>query len=254
MKTPVDHASQWIYKGVWAVLVGLFNVPKQPPSHLSDSAATLQTFHPAHGFLRLLRLQFWLILTFIDGLLLAAWVIVFFKVSHTLAYLISPVVLFVMVAPDIVAYVAIYLRYDTTWYVLSDRSMRLRRGVWIIREATITFENVQNVSIRQGPIQRIFGISNLVVETAGGGGERRAHGHHHAQPASMHAGLIEGIDNPAELRELIMQRVRASKSAGLGDEHHLPQNVLAGSTGWMPAHLEVLREIRHLVVALRGIN
>ena len=77
------------------------------------------------------------------------------------------------VLPDILAYIAIHLRYDTMWYVMTDRSLRCRRGIWVIFEHTITFENVQNVHVRRGPVQYFFGISTVVVETAGaaeGGG------------------------------------------------------------------------------------
>ena len=66
---------------------------------------------------------------------------------------------------------AMHLRYDTTWYVLTNRSLRIRRGIWMIHETTITYENVQNVSVNQGPLQRIFGIADVLVQTAGGGGE-----------------------------------------------------------------------------------
>ena len=72
---------------------------------------------------------------------------------------------------------ALHLRFDTTWYVMTERSLRIRRGIWVIREMTITFENVQNVKVQQGPLQRFFGISSLVVETAGGGSAEPGKGH-----------------------------------------------------------------------------
>ncbi len=49
--------------------------------------------------------------------------------------------------------------------------------------------------------------------------------------------IMEGIDNPQEIRELIMERVRASKGAGLGEE------LKDRSGGWTPEHVAVLREI-----------
>ena len=54
--------------------------------------------------------------------------------------------------------------------------------------------------------------------------------------------ILEGIDNPEKIRGLIMDRVRESKGAGLGEE---PQRQSRG--GWTPQHLEVLREIRSIV-------
>ena len=39
-----------------------------------------------------------------------------------------------------------------------------------VLETTITFENIQNVTVQQGPLQRLFGIADVRVDTAGGGG------------------------------------------------------------------------------------
>ena len=74
---------------------------------------------------------------------------------------------------------------------MSDRSLRIRRGIWVIHETTLTFENVQNVSVRQGPLQRYFGIANLLLETAGGGQSQA--GPQGMQTTAAHHGLIEGV-------------------------------------------------------------
>jgi membrane protein YdbS with pleckstrin-like domain len=102
----------------------------------------------------------------------------------------APVALAVAVVPDIVAYIAIHLRYDTTWYVLSRRSLRIRGGIWVIHEATITFENIQNVTVESGPIERWFGISNVIVDTAGGGqSSKDSEG---KGKTNLHRGVISG--------------------------------------------------------------
>jgi uncharacterized membrane protein YdbT with pleckstrin-like domain len=134
--------------------------------------------------------------------------------------------------------VAIHLRYDTTWYVLTERSMRLRRGIWMTSEVTITFENVQNVRVRSGPVQRHFGIADVVVETAGGG-KRDEYGR-----TTLSHGVIEGVANAEEIRDLVMSRVRASRTTGLGDERE------PARAGWSSAHVAALREIRDEVAAL----
>ena len=52
---------------------------------------------------------------------------------------------------------------------------------------------------------------------------------------------LEGITDAERIRDLIMERARRSKSAGLGDEsaHATP----TAGPGWTPAHLDALREI-----------
>ena len=151
----------------------------------------------------------------------------------------TPVFLAVTFLPDVVAYVAIHLRYDSTWYVLSDRSLRIRRGIWTIHETTITFENVQDVTVHQGPLQRYFGIANVVVETAGGGGGGQEAG------VPSHTGLIEGVEDAARIRDLIMARVRQSRAAGLGDEARETERTShPAAPVWTSEHVAVLREIR----------
>ena len=238
-----DRAAAWVYRGVWGALTNWFRVPDAPPTLPSRPGETIRSFRPSEGWLRMRKFQFWLALTAIDGLLLAVWIVVFFN-ARTLALWLAIPWLILMVAPDIVAYLSIHLRYDTTWYVLSDRSVRIRRGLWIIEEKTFTFENVQNVEIRQGPLQRHFGVSNLVVQTAGGGSVATPHG----AVGGAHQGVIEGVHDAEQIRELIMTKVRAARGAGLGDSSD--DERAGASGGFTPDHLDALREIRELASAL----
>ncbi len=139
----------------------------------------------------------------------------------------------------LVSILAIHLKFDTMWYVFSDRSMRLRRGIWVIRESTITFENIQNVKVMQGPLQRWYGIADVVVETAGGGGSHSEQG----GGFGMHSGVIEGVADATAIRDSIMSRVRMTNTAGLGDES-LEEHASPG--GWSASHIAMLREIRDL--------
>jgi uncharacterized membrane protein YdbT with pleckstrin-like domain len=156
-----------------------------------------------------------------------------------------------MVLPDIFAYVGIHLRYDTTWYVLTDRSLRIRRGILTIHETTISFENVQNVEVRQGPLQRFFGIADVIVQTAGGGA---AHGHGKGQAGASlgaHVGILQGLEDAETVRNQILASVERTRSAGLGDEQpmHVRPPAVAAS-GVSERHLIVLREIRDSVARL----
>ena len=126
-------------------------------------------YAPSEGYLRYLKLYFWIGLAAIDIALTIAWLVLLIMLP-LIGIIVAPVAWAIIILPDIVAYIAIHLRYDTTWYVLSDRSMRIRRGIWTIHETSITYENIQNVSVKQGPVQRYFGIADVMVETAGGGG------------------------------------------------------------------------------------
>jgi membrane protein YdbS with pleckstrin-like domain len=239
----VKEASRWIYRGVWAVLVRWFRVPPEPPTLPVVGGELPASFRPAAGFLNYLKLQFWIWLVIVNGAILIGWLVIL-AVSPMAGAILLPVALVLALLPDAVFFIALYLRYDTTWYVMTSRSLRVRRGIWIIHETTITFENVQNIKITQGPIQRIFGIADVLVETAGGGqGGDPSHG---GGGGHGHQGLIEGIADAPRIRDLILSRLRETQTAGLGDEHepHGGPAMPAMHSAWGPAQLALLREIR----------
>jgi membrane protein YdbS with pleckstrin-like domain len=240
MSRRVEEATAWVYRGIWGVLTGWFRVPSGPPSPPGRLDEESRSFRPSNGFLLYLKLKFWLVLVIVDVAIFAGW-FALFVFRPKLALWLAPVAFAIAVVPDVIAYIAIHLRYDTTWYVFTDRSLRIRRGIWIIHETTITFENIQNVAVNSGPLERYFSIANVTVDTAGGGQAHKEKGGH--QGANYHQGLIEGIDNANEVRTQILMRVRRSRSAGLGDEG-------ISTAGWSHAHVALLREIRDLIAGI----
>lgn len=230
------------YRGIRAFLARVLRVPMHASQIPVSAGELLDSFHPAPGWLRMQQM----IRVFFFSLLIIGTVftaVVLGVVQEPVFYLLLLVPIFILLPLFWLSFVALRLRFDCTWYVLTERALRIRRGLIVIQETTITYENVQNVSVQQGPLQRIFGVSNITVETAGGGGASAG-----AAGAGSHGGLIEGIDRAEELRERIMTQVRRSRSAGLGDEHleeiHLEAPGPVGTgTGWTEI-ASVLREIR----------
>lgn len=246
MEASARGASEWVYSGVWSVLTGVFRVPRSAPELPLPSSGVIRALRPCAGWLTYRKIAFWIACLVLDVALLVAWIALYSEHPRVALWLLIPW-LIVVIVPDIVAYVAVHLRYDTTWYVLSDRSMRIRRGVWVIHETTITFDNIQNVRITQGPLQRMLKFSDVVVETAGGGGGAHAG----AATGGFHTGLLEGIEDPVAMRELIMERVRASRSAGLGDDARSAAGTPTVDR-WSPAHVEALRSIARETALLKS--
>jgi len=237
MTNSIEHAAEWVYHGVWGILANWFKVPRQPPSLPVAPSETLATLRPSEAWLRYLKLQFWIGIGIFNLIFTSIFVVIAVAVPLAGVILALPWALFIFV-PSAVSFMALHLRFDTTWYVLTSRSMRIRRGIWVLRETTITYENIQNVAVTQGPLERFFGIANVVVKTAGGGGGHGPHGGN--DEMSTHVGLLEGLTNAHEIREMIQSRVRQSGQAGLGDE------AVERSSEWRPGaeHVQALREIR----------
>lgn len=104
------------------------------------------------------------------------------------------------------------LRWRMRWYFVSDTALRIREGLWTVSEKTLTLANIQNTKISQGPVEKLFGISNLEVKTAGGGSDITA-GHDH----DLHLGVLRGLDNAHEVRARIRTALGRLRDAGLGD-------------------------------------
>ena len=115
-------------------------------------------------------------------------------------------------------FVMVHMDYELRWYIVTDRSIRIRAGVREVREMTMTIANIQHASVSQGPIQRMLGISDLLVRTAGGGaGIEQASQHQKGAGEMMHIGYFHGVDNAEEIKELIQERMRKYNDTGLGD-------------------------------------
>ena len=103
------------------------------------------------------------------------------------------------------------------WYKVSDRSLRIREGVVNVKEMTMTFANIQNISINQGPIQRFFKIADLRVESAGGSSVI-ANQQNAVASSNMHVAFFRGVDNAKEIADLMKERLRQMRTSGLGDQ------------------------------------
>ena len=108
------------------------------------------------------------------------------------------------------------LGYEMRWYMVSDRALRIRYGIYSVREQTMTVVNIQNMAVKRGPLQRLFGIADLEIRTASGGGSDDD------DEDSLNRGLLQGLDNAEEVRNLLLASLRQSRDAGLGDPDDRP--------------------------------
>src|SRR5262245_14275083 len=163
--------------------------------------------------------------------------------SGLLLLLVPGVVFALLIALRLFALALVRLDFEKRWYVVTDRSLRVREGVAIVREMTVTFANIQNIAISQGPIQRALGLADLRVDTAGGGAINAEK--HPGQ--NLHTAWFRGVNNAGEVREVIQDRLRHFKDTGLGDH----DDQLAASPSSAPAVIAALRDLNHEARALR---
>jgi len=247
-----------MYELLKSLTIRLLRVPPEPDAPEGD-AASLQVFRASKEYyryrfyvwaLRRLVLVLSLGLPALGGLIAAIGLAT--QGEALVAVLIGILALgfaVLFVVQTLISYAALRLDYEMRWYKVTDRSLRIREGVYHVREMTLTFANIQNISISQGPLQRMFGISDLLVQTAGGGGAAAAQQGHQF---GMHMGYFRGVDNADEIRELMMTRLKQARDSGLGDEavEEARRGKRSGG-GWGPHSLAALRELASEAAALR---
>ncbi len=121
------------------------------------------------------------------------------------------------------------LYYASMEYELRDDELSWRRGVWFRRTGIVPYSRITNIDIRQGPLMRALGISNLAVQTAGYSGQMTAEI------------VLEAMEHAEELRAAIRARVRlASGGDGTGSGPVAPR------PGPGEADLLILDELRRI--------
>jgi membrane protein YdbS with pleckstrin-like domain len=152
-----------------------------------------------------------------------------------------------------ISYAAVRLDYELRWYIVTDRSLRIRSGLWSVQEVTMSFANLQQVVITQGPLERLLGIANVRVQSAGGGGKSPAAGKGKAEP--MHNGIFHGVENAGEIRDLIVERLRRFRETGLGDPDERIHHVTAASgPNDGPGREELLNAAKELLSEARQLK
>lgn len=123
-----------------------------------------------------------------------------------------------------VSFALLRLDYEMRWYIVTDRAARLREGIVTLREMTFTLANVQDIRIRQGPLQRVLGLADVELRTAGGSDGPAEHaGHGAAASRNLHLARFRGVDNAQAIRDLVVDRMKRARTAGLGDPDDAPR-------------------------------
>lgn len=229
--------------------------PPGPPAGAHDS---IRIFRGAPGLYRY-QLVLWLLKQVGTGVGLVFGVGIIARIPDYpfdwVLHLVETIGVAFFVASLPFTFFMVYLDYQLRWYIVTDRSLRIREGLLRVAERTMSFANIQNLSVHQGPLQRFFGIADLEVRSAGGGSPKTGEDKKHED---LHVGKFRGVDNAEEIRDAILARVRQLKDSGLGDPdavHHEapeapPQGRMGASADAVAAARELLGEVR----ALRGCD
>jgi uncharacterized membrane protein YdbT with pleckstrin-like domain len=236
--------AEWI-KG-WVLRVS--RVPEEP--HVPDgSPDSILVFRAGKNYLRWSMLL-WLIAH--AGVLLALIFLVAAIESGTprmspwgrnVARLAEILAIVAFLISAVLTYFERRLDFELRWYIVTDRSLRIRSGIFSTQELTMTFANIQEIRVAAGPLQLLLGLADVEVHSAGGGS---------STPGTKggHVGRFQGVDDANMIRDLIVERLRIYRGSGLG-EH--PEARVSEIHPSLVAAQAVLQEARALRASLETI-
>lgn len=85
--------------------------------------------------------------------------------------------------------------YDRLSCVLGDRSLMFGRGIFFRVEKTIPLDRIQELTLREGPLLKMFGLLSLGVETAG-----------QSAPAGSNTMKLVGIKEARAFRDRVLDQ------------------------------------------------
>lgn len=131
--------------------------------------------------------------------------------------------------------------YQRLRCVLTSRTLVVRKGIFLRVEKTIALEKIQDMTLRQGPLLRYFGLSLLQVETAG-----------LSTALGRSDSALLGMLDVVEFRQAVLRQrdgLAAERSREASASDHSPAPPEAGQ-----AKGDLLAEIREIRDGLRRIE
>ena len=153
---------------------------------------------------------------------LIGWIFFGGYIAIQLAYMVSPetllmwsIVFFIIIM--IISFIVAKLTYRFYKYDLTENEYKAERGIIWKRYVSIPYERIQNVDIYRGVMDRVLGLSDLQIHTAGygaAGGRKRGS-----------EGRLPGLDrqDAETIREELVKRARGIKQQTNPPQANPPQ-------------------------------
>ncbi len=158
--------------------------------------------------------------------------LIFYAVYHAKVLLIILLVISIIEIPAAVCiFIWIPYYFKSIKYLVSEKFIRIQKGVIWKNLSTIPFAKVQNVEIIHGPIERNFGLGSIFLHTAGYSGRAAA------------KGVIRGIVDFQKLAAVLTEKVKNSSGSEFASK---PESLDSN-------YLFVLVNIRNEIIEIRKI-
>jgi membrane protein YdbS with pleckstrin-like domain len=124
-------------------------------------------------------------------------------VPHALHMLVSALSVIAFVTQLLLTLVGIWASHRYTWVVVDEENLRLHRGWLSTHDVTMRYAVVQQIRLRQGLLQRLFGIGDVELSSAAGSEDDEDRGSRTAH--------VRNIAQAAELRDIVRGRAEIAQ-------------------------------------------
>lgn len=205
-------------EGLTATLLRLLRVPPEP--QIPVEARNVRVFRAAPSYFRY-RLAIWALTQL--GALLGFLSVIVFPVewkdfegpTATLMRIGEAVAWVAFVGQAIFSLAVLRFDFDMRWYILSDRSLRIREDPHGPGEDDDVRQHPEHRDPAEPDPAAVRDLRRRGPERGGGAGD--AHGAARSSADSPHLAHFRGVDNPEEIRTAIRERIRMHRDSGLGD-------------------------------------
>ncbi|MDZ4122515.1 MAG: PH domain-containing protein [Candidatus Cloacimonadaceae bacterium] len=122
--------------------------------------------------------------------------------------------------------------FKTLLYTMDRDAIILRKGVFWKKQTTVPYHKITNIDLTQDPVERLYQLWSLHIQTAGAGGQQ-------GNNAEI---IILGIKDGEAFKVAIMKRVKQLYKTD--EDIPLTVNPTLGESGVLQAMLRELQAIR----------
>jgi len=164
------------------------------------------------------------------------WIVVPFFVADILIFF--GVFLFVWLVIMILVAIWIPAAFKALEYTIDDDGVKMSGGVVWKKYVTVPYSKITNVDITRGPLQRLYNIGTIHVQTAGAAGKQ-------GEKAEL---KLAGIRDLEKVREVIIENIKDLNYPGSG---RMKKEI---SSGDETVSKDILNELRDIKDILREKN
>lgn len=176
------------------------------------------------------------------------WVIVF--VIGTPLWIVAPffkreivilfsVFLFIWLVTMILVVIWIPAAFKALEYTIDDDGVKMKGGVVWKKYVTVPYSKITNVDITRGPLQRLYNIGTIHVQTAGAAGQQ-------GEKAEL---KLAGIRDLEKVREVIIENIKDLNYPG---SSKMKKELLSGGETVSKDILNELRDIKNILKEKNG--